>query len=455
MEENRFNQTLRDKFQDLESPFNDRVTFEAVMKKREKKKRRVIFWLPSVAVVAGLFLSAGIGYMFLSDSNSAVKSPQVALKNVVVKPNKKSFAKNQNEKSESLDGVGIKSAVISSNNTSSKSSKTSNSSNSQILATNNKTLTVNPLVGDFLKAELPFINTPVNVVDEMAAARTSSIDKSVAANLVDMINNAENQLMFCDPRGIYPVSIGMSKMKEEFIEIPEGEYEKAWDPARYRSKWYGEMGATTGSKVIVDFDNKNALSVLGTMYHANYQGLILRDMGNGIMLGTGLSYGEWIGNGEWQLTQTERKTYIDSYDLVVMIPPVQTVRVYDTSEVIDVKLTTGDIQYKIDKVSLPLAMRYNLMLGKVAWRLAAQLNPGITTKTTGDYFTKTEYHSISQQRTFCMDAKLAFGPSFALSSDWTLVLEPNAMLHSFYDKSGKRAYSKILTGFGMTVVRKF
>jgi hypothetical protein len=414
------------------------------MKKREKKKRRVIFWLPSVAVVAGLFLSAGLGYMFLSDSNSAVKSPQVALKNVVVKSNKKAFAKNQNEKSESLDGVGIKSAVISSNNTSSKSLKVSSPVNNQNRTVNNKILTTNSLEGNFLKAELPFINTPVNVVEEVAAA-----------NLVDMINNAENQLMFCDPRGIYPVSIGISKMKEEFIEIPEGEYEKAWDPARYRSKWYGEMGATTGSKVIVDFDNKNALSVLGTMYHANYQGLILRDLGNGIMLGTGISYGEWIGNGEWQLTQTERKTYIDSYDLVVMIPPVQTVRVYDTSEVIDVKLTTGDIQYKIDKVSLPLAMRYNLMFGKVAWRLAAQLNPGITTKTTGDYFTKTEYHSISQQRTFCMDAKLAFGPSFALSSDWTLVLEPNAMLHSFYDKSGKRAYSKILTGFGMTVVRKF
>jgi len=444
MEENRFNQTLRDKFQDLESPFNDRVTFEAVMKKREKKKRRVIFWLPSVAVVAGLFLSAGLGYMFLSDSNSAVKSPQVALKNVVVKPNKKAFAKNQNEKSESLDGVGIKSEVISSNNTSSKSLRVSSPVNNQNRTVNNKILTTNSLEGNFLRAELPFVNTLVNVVEEVAAA-----------NLIDMIHNAENQLMFCDPRGIYPVSIGMSKMKEEFIEIPEGEYEKAWDPARYRSKWYGEMGATTGSKVIVDFDNKNALSVLGTMYHANYQGLILRDLGNGIMLGTGISYGEWIGNGEWQLTQTERKTFIDSYDLVVMIPPVQTVRVYDTSEVIDVKLTTGDIQYKIDKVSLPLAMRYNLMLGKVAWRLAAQLNPGITTKTTGDYFTKTEYHSISQQRMFCMDAKLAFGPTFALSSDWTLVLEPNAMLHSFYDKSGKRTYSKVLTGFGMTIVRKF
>lgn len=444
MEENRFNQTLRDKFQDLESPFNDRVTFEAVMKKREKKKRRVIFWLPSVAVVAGLFLSAGLGYMFLSDSNSAVKLPQVALKNVVVKPSKKAFAKNQNEKSESLEGVGIKSAVISSKNTSSKSLKVSSPVNNQNLTANNKIITANTLVGDLLKAELPFVNAPVNVVEE-----------ATATNLVDMINNAENQLIFCDPRGIYPVSIGMSRMKEEFIEIPEGEYEKAWDPARYRSKWYGEIGATTGSKVIVDFDNKNALSVLGTMYHANYQGLILRDLGNGILLGTGISYGEWIGNGEWQLTQTERKTFIDSYDLVVMIPPVQTVRVYDTSEVIDVKLTTGDIQYKIDKVSLPLAMRYNLMLGKVAWRLAAQLNPGITTKTTGDYFTKTEYHSISQQRMFCMDAKLAFGPSFALSSDWTLVLEPNAMLHSFYDKSGKRTYSKVLTGFGMTIVRKF
>ena len=444
MEENRFNQTLRDKFQDLESPFNDRMTFEAVMKKREKKKRRVIFWLPSVAVVAGLFLSAGLGYMFLSNSNSAVKSPQVALKNVVVKPNKKSFAKNQNVNSESIQGAGISRADISSNNTSSKSLKVSSPVNNQNRIVNNKTLVDNTLLGNFLKAELPFVNAPVNVVEEAAAA-----------NLVDMIHNTENQLMFCDPRGIYPVSIGMSKMKEEFIEIPEGEYEKDWDPGRYRSKWYGEMGASTGSKVIVDFDNKNALSILGTMYHANYQGLILRDIGNGIMLGTGLSYGEWIGNGEWQLTQTEHKTFIDSYDLVVMIPPVQTVRVYDTTHVIDSKVTTGEIHYKIDKVSLPLAMRYNMMLGKVTWRLAAQVNPGITTKTSGDFFTKTEYHPIIEQRMFCMDAKLAFGPSFAVTSDWTLVLEPNAMLHSFYDKSGKRSYSKILTGFGMTVVRKF
>ena len=458
MEENRFNQTLRDKFQDLESPFNDRVTFEAVMKKREKKKRRVIFWLPSVAVVAGLFLSAGLGYMFLSDSSSAVKSPQVSLKQVVVKPSKKALAKKQNEKSESIQGAGISRADISSNKgdilqskvvvrkfdvlhvEDLRQSQNDNSTGEKVIVGD---IEMNNTNAKSSKSSNP-VNTPVNVVDEVAAA-----------NLLDMIHNAENQLIYCDPRGIYPVSIGMSKMKEEFFEIPEGEYEKAWDPARFRSKWYGEIGATTGSKVIVDFDNKNALSVLGTMYHANYQGLILRDLGNGIMLGTGISYGEWIGNGEWQLTQTERKTFIDSYDLVVMIPPVQTVRVYDTSEVIDVKLTTGDIQYKIDKVSLPLAMRYNLMLGKVAWRLAAQLNPGITTKTTGDYFTKTEYHSISQQRMFCMDAKLAFGPSFALSSDWTLVLEPNAMLHSFYDKSGKRTYSKVLTGFGMTIVRKF
>lgn len=435
MEENRFIQTLRDKFQDLESPFNDRVTFEAVMNKREKKKRRVIFWLPSVAVVAGLFLSAGMGYMLLSDSQSAVKLPQVALKNVVVKPNKKSFVPIQTEKSELNNVTRFTSADFSSN----KKGRTPANvfGQSQILSTNSS-------AEELLNVNQTLVSAPNKVVEEIAAF-----------NPVDIINNAENQLMFCDPRGIYLVSIGMSQMKEELIEIPEGEYEKAWDPGRYRSKWYGELGASTGSKVIVDFDNKNELSVLGTMYHANYQGLILRDMGNGIMLGTGISYGEWIGNGEWQLTQTERKTLIDSYDLVVMIPPVQTVRVYDTTEEIDTKVTTGEIHYKIDKVSLPLAMRYNLMLGKVAWRLAAQVNPGITTKTTGDYFTKTEYHPISEQRMLCMDAKLAFGPSFALTTAWTLVLEPNAMLHSFYDKSGKRTYSKVLTGFGMTVVRKF
>jgi len=357
------------------------------------------------------------------------------LKHVVVKPNKKAFVPSQTEKSELNNANGFTSADFLSNK------KVTTQSNvvgqSQILSTNSS-------AGELLNGNQTLVSAPNKAVEEVAAS-----------NPVEIINNAENQLIFCDPRGIFSVSLGMSQMKVEFIEIPEGEYEKAWDPARYRSKWYGEMGATTGSKVIVDFDNKNALSVLGTMYHANYQGLILRDMGNGIMLGTGISYGEWIGNGEWQLTQTERKTLIDSYDLVVMIPPVQTVRVYDTTEVIDTKVTTGEIHYKIDKVSLPLAMRYNFMLGKVAWRLAAQVNPGITTKTTGDYFTKTEYHPISEQRMLCMDAKLAFGPSFALTTAWTLVLEPNAMLHSFYDKSGKRTYSKVLTGFGMTVVRKF
>lgn len=428
MEENRFNQTLRDKFQDLESPFNDRVTFEAVMKKREKKKRRVIFWLPSVAVVAGLFLSAGMGYMLLSDSGSAEKSPQIALKEVVVK-------RAQAQKGQDKGAKGNRGISFNSHRDQSKSSS-------------------NPINLESLSEKLELIDLKqTNHASNNATVYQSK--EAEATHLVQGVNIVENPLIFCDPRGIYPVSIGVSTMKEEFVEIPEGEFEKTWDPGRYRSKWFGELGASTGSKVIVDFDNKNALSVLGTMYHANYQGLILRDLGNGIMLGSGLSYGEWIGNGEWQLTQTERKTFIDSYDLVVMIPPVQTVRVYDTSEVIDVKLTTGEIHYKIDKVSVPLAIRYNMMLGKLSWRLAAQINPGITTKTSGDFFTKTEYHPILEQRMFSMDAKLAFGPSFALTSDWTLVLEPNTMLHSFYDKSGKRSYSKVLTGFGMTVVRKF
>ena len=463
MEENRLNQILRDKFQDLESPFNDRVTFEAVMKKREKKKRRVIFWLPSVAVVAGLFLSAGVGYMLLSDSNSAVKSPQVALKNVVVKPNKKAKSAIVNDKPEmqissnALDHensgnyLGASATLSSKRKALSSVIEKSNVEGNQNLI-GESTAELNPVSAEVVNS----VNASKEDSRLVVNDQSSNLSKTAAeTDLVNNIQNAENQLIFCDPRGIYPVSIGYSKLKEEFIEIPEGEYEKSWDPSRYRSKWYGELGATTGSKVIVDFDNKNALSVLGTMYHANYQGLILRDLGNGIMLGTGLSYGEWIGNGEWQLTETEHKTYIDSYDLVVMIPPVQTVRVYDTSEVIESKITTGEIHYKIDKVSLPLAMRYNLMLGKTSWRLAAQLNPGITTKTSGDFFTKTEYHPITEQKMLSMDAKLAFGPSFALTTDWTLVLEPNAMLHSFYDKSGKRTYSKILTGFGMTVVRKF
>jgi hypothetical protein len=191
------------------------------------------------------------------------------------------------------------------------------------------------------------------------------------------------------------------------------------------------------------------------MYHANYHALLLKDMGNGFMLGGGFSYGEMIGSGEWRIREFQERMNIDSYDLVVMIPPVQTVRVYDTTFSQVRVITTGELAYRIDKFSIPLAARYHFMLGKMSWRVAAQLNPGMTLKTSGDFFSNTEYSPILSQRMLTMDAKFSVGPSISIYKDWTLILEPNMMHHAFRDQKSGKTTGKTLTGFGVSVLHNF
>jgi hypothetical protein len=86
MENQRLHTDLRNKLHDLESPFNDRVSFEAVMEKRERKKRRAIIWIPTFAVVAGLFVIGGLGMLWVSTDQSPEKAPQITLSKSVYKP---------------------------------------------------------------------------------------------------------------------------------------------------------------------------------------------------------------------------------------------------------------------------------------------------------------------------------------------------------------------------------
>jgi hypothetical protein len=280
------------------------------------------------------------------------------------------------------------------------------------------------------------------------------IAESSVVNEANVPTNTHHD-MLCDPQGLESVSLGIADPAKTHFEIPEGEYEAQWDPALLKSKWYAEFAATTGSSVVINFNEDDRLSILGNIYHANYHGLILKDVGRGFMLGAGLSYGEMLGTGEWRVREYEERISIDSYDLVVMIPPVQTVRVYDTT-VSQVRVeTVGQLSFRIDKYAIPLAARYNFMLGKMAWRAAAQLNPGLTIKTAGDFFTNTEYAAIASQKNLTMDVKLAVGPTISIFNNWFLVLEPNLMHHTYRNLKSGESRGKTLTGFGVSVIHHF
>lgn len=436
MEEQRFNSSLRNKLQDLESPFNDRVSFEAVMKKREKKKRRVVFWIPSLVVVAGLFIAQGMGWLMLDSSHKAEYLPKTSISKAIIKKSIQSLnAKSiQDGNAKQLNDV-----KIASNNKATAAwvavkakSKGLERFQSSVVGVNNE----NP------NQAVHSINIPTQEGNSLQISQTIGLE-----------NNYRDLL--CNPQGIVKVPLGISKYAVELTEIPEGEFERAWDPEMLKSKIYFEISATTGSRVVLNFNEDDRLSVLGSMYHANYHGLLLKDVGKGFMLGAGLSYGEWIGTGEWREREFQQRMSIDTYDLVVMLPPVQTVRVYDTTLYQERIETIGEIAYRIDKIALPLAARYHFSMGKMSWRVAVQLNPGMTLKTSGDFFGTKEFAPIQQQRMLTMDVKVAAGPSIAVYKDWLLILEPNMMRHTFRDQAAGKTRSKTLTGFGVSVLHRF
>lgn len=437
MENQRFHSELRDKLLDLESPFNERVSFEAVMKKREKKKRRIILWIPSMVVVAGLFVVGGLGMLWVNTDQAPEKAPQTTFSKSVSKPKLAHKGIVDNTRTLTLGATSASPELASTEST--VLSKRKRNSSQRVV----KVLRIESESPSFV---VPETESPVSIGVDIA--------KSFVVNEVNVPTNTHQDLL-CDPQGLESVSLGIADPAKTHVEIPEGEYEAQWDPALLKSKWYAEFAATTGSSVVVNFNEDDRLSILGNIYHANYHGLILKDVGRGFMLGAGLSYGEMLGTGEWRVREYEERISIDSYDLVVMIPPVQTVRVYDTT-VSQVRVeTVGQLSFRIDKYAIPLAARYNFMLGKMAWRAAAQLNPGLTIKTAGDFFTNTEYAAITSQKNLTMDVKLAVGPTISIFNNWFLVLEPNLMHHTYRNLKSGESRGKTLTGFGVSVIHHF
>ena len=437
MENQRFHSELRDKLLDLESPFNERVSFEAVMKKREKKKRRIILWIPSMVVVAGLFVVGGLGMLWVNTDQAPEKAPQTTFSKSVSKPKLAHKGIVDNTRTLTLGATSASHEIASTEST--VLSKRKRNSSQRVV----KVLRIESESPSFV---VPETESPVSIGVDIA--------KSFVVNEVHVPTNTHQDLL-CDPQGLESVSLGIADPAKTHVEIPEGEYEAQWDPALLKSKWYAEFAATTGSSVVVNFNEDDRLSILGNIYHANYHGLILKDVGRGFMLGAGLSYGEMLGTGEWRVREYEERISIDSYDLVVMIPPVQTVRVYDTT-VSQVRVeTVGQLSFRIDKYAIPLAARYNFMLGKMAWRAAAQLNPGLTIKTAGDFFTNTEYAAITSQKNLTMDVKLAVGPTISIFNNWFLVLEPNLMHHTYRNLKSGESRGKTLTGFGVSVIHHF
>lgn len=471
MQNNPFNAQFKLRFQNEEATFSENVSFETVMSRRKRQKRRVIFWIPLTLFLA--FSISGGGYWYVK-SKGIAGNGKSSINQIPVAKNPSITSKIPSQQQKTIDQglniAGVQNKLDNHPHPNSdmhqpdhdlaspaitrgiKPSKPIISGSRNQSHGIQKTLQSNRKLRHTLLSSKDFMYSEVEHVLRVNPV-IENTDPSNALNTTIELPQYTQPLI--SPMGISHYEFGFANSSEEQFEIPESEYETQWDPSILESRWYIEFCINSGSRSVSDFREKDPVVIFGTQYHANYQALVLKDCGRGFMMGAGIGYGEWVGNGLWVKNENIRRMYVDSYDIVVMIPPVQTIRVRDTTHVNEVISSEGKIHYRVNKFSVPLAFYYQTMLGRISWRAGLQLNPGFTTKIEGEYFNNTDYFSVGKNRSINFDAKVSFGPRIALTQHWTMILEPNMMLQSFYDRSNKRTNGKILTGFGLSILHQF
>ena len=497
-----------DQIHDLESPLNARMTFEEVMQRREKKKRRLLLFWPRIVVVGGLFTAAGLGYFAWSSSHGKVKQ------SIVIAENQKGLAQKSNVKEQpevkdvnadndsyaknDYSAKPVADAEPASKQSFEKLVKQSAETNSAIFS--QKSLEKSIILAEITavenreiletaieipksmvevpvtieKANLSIVETPISIVETPITKVESPLpeveipqttDETIAGIILEKQNESnrwldiEALLALTHGKGLQmfeiPDPLSKSDFEVVFVDLEEDELNRYFRPGNFESPYHLELSVGTGSRVLTNFDETLPLSVLGNQYNAHYQLSLLKDMSNGIQLAVGMSYGEWEGNGQWQKREWNSYTVRDSSVLIGFPNPNDRQVIYFDSTVNELTTTQGGIKYQITKISIPIGFRKLMYLGKTPFRVAMQISPGKTIKSSGYYFSDFEFHSIENQRLTTMDMKVALGPSISINRNFTVVLEPNANMQMFHDSRTNRIHSKSFYGFGFSLIRHF
>ncbi len=429
--------------QNLETQYSPQTNFDEVMNRRKKKRRGFIWWTTRSSVL--LLIGFGSAYSYFNSFNQApsnnpnvVSSPTVSTK---VESTKDVSDKELSGKNSSINDGSLKplTASTASGNRLTTSANASNNSNaSKSLSTTSTNLSKKSkfLVSKSRKSKVQspkaFVTTPMsqNIVAQ-PSEKTTSIQTETLQEVqqrIAQIFNGKNRLsrMNISTWKTIPSDV-------DWIDLDLKEPEIKLHPGKL--PWYVEFSAITGSNSQIDFDNQQNLSILGTQYIAQYQGSILREFQNATMWGLGISYTEWVGNGQWRNIE---ETITKVYDSTVM----------DSVWKSTLNTTTGMINYRIDKISVPLQFRFHTQILKLPIRLGAQLAPGMTTLTEGNYFNETSFGPINRQRNFSFDGKLTIGPMIPISDHFTIIIEPSLVFQTFRGPNNQWN-AKSFTGLGI------
>ena len=468
---------FKDKLYNSEADYSENVSFEKVMDSRRKKRRILFWWNPKTYATLGVLFLGGLTAFLTHSFDGKSKTDEVKVtnfdnRNLAANKTKQKDAKTElsldskiDDNSKNLTSKTAPSLVanltlaknddrkVQSSSRHNNLGRVSKTSNHLFSKRNNKTAdkATNKLV---LNTDKTLGDQSQTISNEQFTVESKFAKLSDRANEdIHNLSKWNDRLNSAIPRqnhfGFEGLKLDISDLE---FELPDFEIKLRNTP----SKWFAELSVITGSNNTIVFEDDVPLSVLGTQYMAQYQMLVLKDFENGSMFGAGIQFSEWVGNGKWQRTSNLVVPKITTHKVLISAPwqPKKYALLSDTTYVPVTTVQSGAVEYKIDKVSFPLAYRFCTSIGKLPVRFGVHLAPGYTTLTQGVYFTQTDFRPIQSTRQMTVDGRITLGPLFPITKKWTFVMEPSLIYQSFVTPDNQ-VNGKFFTGLGVAILHQF
>lgn len=425
-------QLFKDTLHNHETPLSGNASFERVMQKR-KNKRRGFFWF-SLSSVLVLLLSL---------------TAAALLRNPVSEQESKTSAMNHKKSGSdeaviTVNNAGAEAAPIqadasiNSANSVKTGLKEEESANVVSVSRKDKVIINAQATGSGVKNNS--VELPISGNAEIRAAVPNETAKSgqtiTKNNVIANEQNNEGYRTFFD----WVKQISGRGIADEYtfqIDPTEGtllpEFVPFYPSRKPRFNPIFELSVNTAGNGYKYFRESQDITVAGNHRFSQYQGIMLFDMGRGLNIGAGMGYMENVGIG---------KALISEWKADTNIAPVRITK-------------AQNISYRLNKISVPLAIRYQLGFGRSLVRISATAMPGLVTISSGTMFSRDALQSLDvlKKNAFVMDARFAAGLYYQVAPKTSISAEPMIQYQSIPGAQWK-TYNRFGFGFGLGVVFK-
>ena len=475
---------------DYESPLSNRVSFDKVIAKTNRKAAPI--WLnPKMVISAGLFLVIGtafIGYYANGDSAATSNADIVGVETTKSKISNQSNTIDKSERGEVVENTN----TIEYDATNLKPNLDKAASSGEIVSHSGSSTPM------FAKArteegtnssERSFADANKVVQEpkaEIVSTETYSNDKVEYTKHEVLIGKLNKDAAMTDgdadgemDKVVTPTeqitsstTVGSKENKNQDVistgdkdaplvvakkDSPEDKDLVKGDGPEVRRGLNLEFSVLSTEAQVYGKINNDA-SIAGNQRSFGMQGLLLKEMSERLQVGAGIGYGlnESVGKYEW--TNKRLQQVITSEQQIIVQPglPDRTITVYDTSYNTVSEIRTSDLLYTSEYLSLPIGLRYKIK-DYGAFKILASYNfePGILLVNTGHVFNTSEVISTTNELSNSLVIQNRFGArlSYDLGTKWSFLFEP-VYNHTYYSKKTLNANKASKFGMGVGLVFK-